>query len=99
TRDELVGCVVDILVPEPFRRVHGEYRSAYFREPRPRQMGSASALLARRKDGSQFPVEISLSPMLSEERLLVSATIRDTTEQAQALREKETLLKEIHHRV
>jgi PAS domain S-box-containing protein len=79
-REELLGQSVDILVPARYRGRHPEHRSAYFTGPRPRAMGSGLELSGLRKDGTEFPVEISLSPLETEEGVLVSAAIRDITE-------------------
>lgn len=98
-RDELVGQPIEILVPERFRARHIHDRDGYVHAPRTRPMGLGRELLGRRKDGSEFPVEISLSPLDTEQGLLVTSIIRDTTQITAALREKEALLKEIHHRV
>ena len=77
--EELVGQPVERLMPERFRARHGGYRGAYFAAPRLRPMGSGLALFARRRDGSEFPVEISLSPVAADQSL-VAAAIRDVTE-------------------
>jgi PAS domain S-box-containing protein len=79
-REELLGKPVDNLVPERYRSRHPEHRRSYFKGPRPRGMGSGLALSGLRKNGSEFPVEISLSPLDTEEGVLVSAAIRDITE-------------------
>ncbi|MFL6060755.1 MAG: PAS domain S-box protein [Marmoricola sp.] len=79
-RDELIGQSVEILVPERFSGMHVAFRSGYTAGPRTRPMGLAGDLYARRKDGSEFPVEISLAPLETEEGLLVSAAVRDISE-------------------
>lgn len=76
-RDELLGREVEVLVPESARSVHREEREAYTRDPEPRPMGVGRELEGRRKDGTVFPVEISLSPVETDEGPRIIATIRD----------------------
>jgi PAS domain S-box-containing protein len=86
-RDELVGRSVDLLVPDRFAGMHVAFRSGYVAQPRPRPMGLAGDLFARRKDGSEFPVEISLAPLETDGGLLVSAAVRDISERRRSQEE------------
>jgi PAS domain S-box-containing protein len=78
-RSEMLGQPVEMLLPERLRQVHVGHRDGYDMAPRLRPMGQGQNLLARRKDGSEFPVEISLSPVKSENGRFVSSVIRDVT--------------------
>jgi len=79
TPDELAGERVEMLVPDRFRSGHDKRRASYDDDPHARPMGAGLDLAARRKDGSEFPVEISLAPLETEDGRLVSAAIRDVT--------------------
>lgn len=83
-RADLLNQPIEILVPERFRKRHVGHRSHYFANPHTRPMGVNVSLYAARKDGSEFPVEISLSPLETEEGLLVTSIIRDITERLRA---------------
>ncbi|RPI63795.1 MAG: PAS domain S-box protein [Lysobacterales bacterium] len=76
---ELVGGTVDRLLPERFHGVHSQHRAQFALQPRPRAMGEGLTLFGRHKDGHEFPVEISLSPVQSNEGPLVVAAVRDAT--------------------
>jgi PAS domain S-box-containing protein len=80
SRDELLGQPVEVLIPQELHARHAEHRAHYGQRPMTRTMGSGLALEGVRKDGSRFPVEISLSPSTTEEGFRVTAIIRDTTE-------------------
>ena len=84
SRDELLGGSVELLIPETFRARHAGHRAHYLSSPTTRPMGGGLALQGKRKDGSMFPVEISLSPVESEDGLRVTAIIRDISERKQA---------------
>jgi PAS domain S-box-containing protein len=88
-REDLLGKSVEMLIPERFRPRHTEHRSRYFAAPATRPMGAGYELSAQRRDGSEFPVEISLSPLHTEEGMLITSVIRDVSEKhtaAEALR-------------
>jgi PAS domain S-box-containing protein len=106
SRHELLGMQVEGLVPQRFRDRHAGYRNTDVREPRTSTMGERQELCGRRKDGREFPVDISLSPLPAATGTLVISIIRDISDRTlvettlrASLQEKEVLLRDIHHRV
>lgn len=97
-RKELVGQKVEMLVPARYSGRHSAHRDGFFANPHVRGMGTGLELYALRADGSEFPVEISLSPLDIGGSTVITSAIRDVTERRR-FREKELLLKEIHHRI
>ena len=94
-RAEMVGQHFELLIPHRFRSRHREYFAGYRAAPRVRPMGSALEIWGRRKNGDEFPAEISLSPLETEEGLLILCALRDVTERKhmeQTLREKDAQL-------
>jgi PAS domain S-box-containing protein len=92
TRKELLALSLEILVPEVLRDPHRAHRQGYYSDPKTRSMGEGLDLNARRKDGSQLPVDVSLSPLQHRGEMQVLAAVRDITERRQAeeaLRESE----------
>ncbi len=85
-REELLGRKIELLMPEGFDRIHPGYRNDYFEQPCVRVMGLGHGLSARRKDGTVFPVEISLSPLETDEGTWVMSAIRDISERKEAER-------------
>jgi len=91
-RDELGGQPVEVLVPEVMRDVHRGYRSKYAADPQPRPMGHAALELSgRRRDGSTFPAEISLSAIDTDAGIVITAAVRDITARLESQAEQEQL--------
>lgn len=86
-REEIIGKEVELLIPDRFKRIYHSHRKGFFIEPKIRAMAVGLELYGRKKDGNEFPVEISLSPIETEEGILVSAAIRDITNQKKASEE------------
>ena len=79
-REELIGQPVEVLIPARFNPLHLKHRAAFSAQPRVRPMGRDLELFGKRKNGTEFPVEISLSPLQTETGLFVTSTVRDITE-------------------
>jgi PAS domain S-box-containing protein len=79
SRRELSDQPVELLIPERYHRRHPTHRAGFFADPHVRSMGPELELFGRRKDASEFPVEISLSPLQTDEGVLVCSAIRDVT--------------------
>ena len=84
SREQLLGLPIEMLVPPRFRDIHPQHRAKFFREPQSRSMGAGLELFGLRRDGTEFPVEISLSPLETEDGRFVSSTIRDATARKRA---------------
>jgi PAS domain S-box-containing protein len=107
TRKELIGKQIELLMPTRFAQTHNAHLSEYFADPRTRPMGAELELAGQRKDGSEFPAEISLSSIvLDSGQVLATAAIRDISdrvaiarekERLEAETEKERLLNQLHH--
>lgn len=98
SRDELLGTAIEMLVPERFRQNHASHRAGYQSKPRRRSMGEGLELYGRRKDGSEFPVTIGLSPLETPDGILVTSVIRDITEHKQVEEEIRGLNQDLNRR-
>ncbi|WOJ91343.1 PAS domain S-box protein [Methylocapsa polymorpha] len=106
SRAELLGQPVEMLMPQRFRAQHPGLRTSFFADPKARPMGAGRDLYGLKKDRSEFPVEIGLNPIETEDGPMILSAIVDITDRKQkedriqaALAEKDLLLGEIHHRV
>lgn len=97
TRDELIGQPIELLVPVRFRGVHPIERQDFFTSPVARPMGAGRDLRGRRRDGSEFPVEIGLTPIETDDGLLVMSAIVDITERIQSEKRARLHLAELAH--
>jgi PAS domain S-box-containing protein len=84
SRQELIGQPVEILIPARLDRLHVKHRASFFAEPHVRPMGAGLELFGKRKNGTEFPVEISLSPLRTPQGLFVTSAVRDITKRKHA---------------
>ena len=97
-RAELIGRKVEVLIPESYRRKHRHHRESFAKAPRTRRMGVDLDLYGRRRDGSEFPVEISLSPVSTENGACVLSAIRDISDRKRIAEELRRANEELHRR-
>jgi hypothetical protein len=97
-RDELIGQKVEMLVPESYRRQHHHHRENFAQMPKTRRMGADLDLYGRRRNGSEFPVEVSLSPVSTENGTFVLSAIRDISDRKRIAEELRRANEELHRR-
>lgn len=90
-REELIGQQLEVLIPDRFRSIHPRHRDAFMRESRPRPMGTGLELFGRRRDGSEFPIDVSLHRVDGGDGPLVLAFVRDITERKRLEQDARTL--------
>jgi len=99
SREAIVGQPVEMLIPSRFRPQHTGHRARYFATPHTRQMGAGLELYGLRKDGTEFPVEVSLSPLETEQGTLISSAIRDVSERRRIQEKIKNLNSELQQRL
>ncbi|MBK5273304.1 MAG: PAS domain S-box protein, partial [Bacteroidia bacterium] len=99
TKEELIGEPVEILIPATLHHNHIRHREKFTKDPHVRAMGAGMELEALKKDGSKFPVEISLSPLQTEEGILILASVRDITNRKKIEKDLSILNAELEQRV
>ena len=97
-REELIGKKVEMLVPESHRQQHHHHREGFSKAPKTRRMGANLDLYGRRRNGSEFPVEISLSPISTDQGRLVLSAIRDMSDRKKISEELRRVNEELHRR-
>jgi PAS domain S-box-containing protein len=97
-RERMLGQLIEMLLPERFRARHVAHRANYLKDPKTRPIGTDLQLSAQRADGSEFPVDIMLSPIEVEQRRVVLAVVRDITERKRAEAHLRLLMREVDHR-
>ncbi len=98
SRERMLGQPIEMLLPERLRDVHSAHRATYMKKAATRPMGTGLQLSGLRADGSEFPVDIMLSPITIDRRRLVLAVVRDVTERKRVEAQMQLLLREVNHR-
>jgi PAS domain S-box-containing protein len=97
--DEVIGCNVKVLMPEPYSREHDDYVSNYLKTGQAKLIGRGREVSGRRKDGSIFPMELAVTEMTVSGRRMFTGVVRDITERKQVEQHQELLVAELDHRV
>jgi PAS domain S-box-containing protein len=98
SRGELLGRKIETLVPDRYHQEHGRHRDGFVHKPKPRRMGTGLDLWARRRDGSEFPVDILLNPLTTKDGTLIFSAIRDITDQKRIEEELRRAQQELNRR-